>query len=149
MDTIRVKEFYRHIKIISFNIKSIIWNIQITSFKELHKHKTKGFNTTSIRLCLGDEEWVGEGLTWVDAVVKVFPVVKPDLSKPGVVVVDHLAGATREAVRGGLAEYMSDVGARSDLKDAPAHPDLLHAHNTIHYLTFLRNTGRGSCRKVL
>lgn len=65
-----------------------------------------------------------EHLTWVNAVVKVFPVVQPDLGQPGVVVVDYLAGAARETVGGGLAEHVADVRAGGDLQHPPTHPDL-------------------------
>lgn len=45
----------------------------------------------------------------------MFPIVQPDLGEPGIVVIDHTAGAARERVGSGLAEHVTDVRTRSDL----------------------------------
>ena len=54
------------------------------------------------------------GVTWVEAKVKVLPLVEPDLCQAGVVVVDDLGRAAGERVGRRLAEDVADVRARGD-----------------------------------
>lgn len=63
-------------------------------------------------------------VTWVNVIVEVFPLIKPDLRQTGIVVVDDAAGSPRERVRSRLTEHMPDVRACRYFQGAPAHPHL-------------------------
>lgn len=54
-------------------------------------------------------------LTWVNAVIELFPVVQPHLGETRVVFVYNFGSAPWEGVRGGLAEHVAHVGASGDL----------------------------------
>ena len=62
--------------------------------------------------------------TWVDLVIKLPPLVHPDLCETRVVVVDDLAGAAGERVRCRLAEHVPNMRASDDEQRAAGHPDL-------------------------
>lgn len=63
-------------------------------------------------------------LTWVEAVVELFPVVQPNLDQTGIIVIDNLRGAAGERVRRRLAKHVTHAGAGRDLEHAAAHPHL-------------------------
>lgn len=63
-------------------------------------------------------------LTWIYTVVKMFPIIKPDLCQSSIVVVHYFRCSPRKTVGGGLAEHMSHMGTSSDLKDTTTHPNL-------------------------
>lgn len=67
---------------------------------------------------------MGRTETWANVIVELFPLVKPNLGEPGIVVVDDAAGAAGEWVRGGFAEHVAHMWARGYFQYATAHPHL-------------------------
>lgn len=64
--------------------------------------------------------------TWVNSVVKVFPVIEPDFGKACVISVDHVGRSTWKAVGRRLAEHMADPRTSRNLQATTTHPYLTH-----------------------
>lgn len=69
---------------------------------EWEKHRTNSLNDTL------------DYLTWIHGIVKISPLIHPDLGHPGRIVQDYLAHTTRECIRTFIPEHMSHMWARTD-----------------------------------
>lgn len=63
-------------------------------------------------------------LTWIDAKIEFFPLIKPHFSKSGIVVVNYFWSAPRKGVRGGLSKNMAHMRASGNHQLPATHPDL-------------------------
>lgn len=86
--------------------------------------KNKNYVTKCVGVCLRFNHTQERRGTWIYGVVKMFPLIHPDLSKASVVVVDYMWCATRERVRSRLAKNMTNMWARRYFQRATTHPNL-------------------------
>ena len=70
-------------------------------------------------------------LTWINAVIKVSPIIKPNLGETSVVFIHYFGGSSRKRIRGGFAKNVAHMGTSGYFQRTTAHPNLTDYSNFI------------------
>jgi len=74
--------------------------------------------------------WVDRGglghRTWVHFVEEILPIIHPNFSHTGGILVHDFGNTSRKGVRGFITKDVPNVRTGTDLQHAPALPDLGH-----------------------
>ena len=100
----------------------------VRSIKQLHTHNCIQCIWNSL-------------LTRVHRVVKVPPLVHPDLCNPGRILIDDLSDSARERIRRFVPEYMAHVRTGRNLEKAATLPNLDDLRHETKSITTSRVTG--------